>query len=83
VRETLRVVADVMARRRAVTPYGDPPDVVRVDAEFRAAARAHREQADSLVADLTQLLRTPPPVAAPCSRRSLMVLRTAKGACQH
>jgi hypothetical protein len=56
---------------------------VRVDAEFRAAARAHREQADSLVADLTQLLRTPPPVAAPCSRRSLMVLRTAKGACQH
>jgi hypothetical protein len=55
----LRLVTGLMARRAVATPDDDPPDVVRADAELRAAARALREQAEAAVADLTRLLDTP------------------------
>jgi hypothetical protein len=58
VRTTGRYAARLAERPRA-TPDDDPPEAVRADAELRALARALREQAEGLAADLTRLLRTP------------------------
>jgi hypothetical protein len=59
VRETLRVLTDLLARRAVATPDDDPPKVVRADAVVRAAVRTLREQAESLAADLTRLRTAP------------------------
>jgi hypothetical protein len=57
VREMLDLMAGIVGCRPVATPDDDPPDVVRGHAEFRAAARAHRELGERLTADLTRMLQ--------------------------
>jgi hypothetical protein len=82
---TLRLT-DRVDRRPALFPDDDPPEAVRTDAELRALARALREQAERLAADLTRLLRTPckrrrsiprlePPIHRPAETMSYLTTR--------